>query len=326
VSNDKPTAAKPTRYWRALAEANEKIGWPLIPDCPWEFFEQMMAAREREHPEAAVYTVEYRARILNEAIYGSKKIASVEPPEWRAEFPWLLALSNTDGTFEADAHSVWAKAYAFARPDFTSEKVGRLLDEYARVGLLLRKEDADGRLWGFWVGSDNFQPPPSKRAHYKQGKRALFSASATPEQRQDSASAAPVQPLCTPAVDKVNTKGTIVQPEFDLDFGVGVDLESDSDSDLVVATKSSENEQPQEQTQKQVREENLSPEPTPTPKTQRLRKVLPRAEFESMREDKEYAAALVPTDAEKALLEELKATPRPVFTEEELKRLGVKKR
>ena len=285
-------------YRRALAAPNAKFGWVELPDCPMEVFAQLMDLREQEHPEAAVPTFEYRARILNEAIYHSKKIANVQPPEWRAEFAWLLALSNTDGTFEADPRSVWAQAYAFARPDFTSDKVAQLLDEYERVGLLRRAQDTEGRLWGFWVGSDNFQPPPSKRNHYKKGPRDLFDDGP-----------APVKPLCTPGADKVNTKGTMRQGELDSDFGVGVDSESESDIELNCAANKSKSEQPQEQPQKQVREEeqNLTPKTDtvePTPKTQRLRKVLPREEFESRREEKQCAAASASSASEQAFIAE----------------------
>ena len=60
MTNDKPTAAK---YYRSLTEANEKFGWPEIPDgCPMEFFAQMMAVRQQQHPEAAVPRIEYRMK------------------------------------------------------------------------------------------------------------------------------------------------------------------------------------------------------------------------------------------------------------------------
>ncbi|MGA7449104.1 MAG: hypothetical protein WBQ43_12715 [Terriglobales bacterium] len=60
MTNDKPTAAK---YYRALTDANEKYGWSEIPDgCPMEFFAQMMAVRQQEHPEAAVHRIEYRMK------------------------------------------------------------------------------------------------------------------------------------------------------------------------------------------------------------------------------------------------------------------------
>jgi hypothetical protein len=217
MNNGRPTAKT---YRRALAAANPNFGWAEIPDCPMEIFTRILGEREQQHPEAAQPITELRARILNEAIYHSKKIANIQPPEWRAEFAWLLALSNTDGTFEADAQSVWSQAYAHSRPDFTTDKVAQLLDEYARVGLLLRKQDVDGRLWGFWAGSDNFQPPPSRKNHYKQGKRALFDN---------------VQPLCTPGVPQVqplaNQGITFGQGELDSDFDFKKDSDLDTDPD-----------------------------------------------------------------------------------------------
>lgn len=247
-------------YRRNLAAACPELGWAEVPDCPLPIFARILGVRAQAHPEKDVPTVEYRARILNEAIYRSKKIANVQPPEWRAEFPWLLALSNTDGTFEADPRSVWSQAYAFARPDWTPEQVGQLLDEFERVGLLLRTQDADGRLWGYWVGSDNFQPPPSKRNHYKKGPRDLFGA--TKNEPENAAAASPAKPLCTPGADNVNTQGTMQQPEFDSDVELRCDLDYDYDSELKRAPTSSENEQQPKQEQVKnasSEEQDLSP-------------------------------------------------------------------
>jgi hypothetical protein len=85
-----------------------------------------------------------------------------------------MPLAFVDGTFEADARSIWSRAYAYGRPDWDADKVAKLLDEFERVGLLQRTKDEDGRVWGFWVGSDKFLPAPAHRERYKAGKRALF--------------------------------------------------------------------------------------------------------------------------------------------------------
>lgn len=117
---------------------------------------------------------EHVARLISERVWHSKKLSNVHPKEWQPEYTWLLPISFVDGTFEADAQDIWARAYAYAREDWDAGKVAKLLDEFERVGLLQRTTDADGRIWGFWVGSDNFLPPPSHRERYKVGKRSLF--------------------------------------------------------------------------------------------------------------------------------------------------------
>jgi hypothetical protein len=171
------------------------------------------------------------ARVISEKIWHSTKIANIQPKEWRPEYAWLVAIAFVDGTFEADARDIWARAYAYSRPDWSAEMVAQLLDELERVGLIQRVKDADGRVWGFFTGSDNFTPPPSKKSHYKAGKRSLFSAGADA-----------VKTLCTQGADAVQTSCTPgvlhVQEEFDSDFDF--DSVSVSDSVIVPACKSGE--------------------------------------------------------------------------------------
>lgn len=253
------------------------------------------------------------ARVFSEAAWKSEKIDNIQPVEWRPEYAWLYSLALADGTFEAAPKLVWSAAYACVRPDWNITKVGQLLDELVRVGLLIRTQDETGKVWGRWVGSEKFLPTPErcKTKRYKTGRRDLFTNDgAAPPQHQDGTAAAPPQ----------HPQG------LGVGVGVGVGFESDSDSDQVLkAAMSSENEQLQPQ--KQVREEEQNLSPKPTPKTPRLRKVVPREEFESKREEKEFAGERAKTAA---LVKELKAEfaskPIPVFTAEELKRMAAKKR
>lgn len=63
-----------------------------------------------------------------------------------------------------DAERIWADAYAAGRPGWTVERVQALLDELVRVKLIFRWE-AEGKLWGYWIGDDKpgHLPPPSQR-------------------------------------------------------------------------------------------------------------------------------------------------------------------
>src|ERR1039458_5267130 len=132
--NKEPIIAK--KYWRNLAAADRKLGWDEIPDCPMDFFARIMGEREQAHPEKATPTIEYRAsRLVSDKIWHSSKIRNIRPAAWIPEYPWLLAISFVDGTFEVDVRDIWARAYASNRPDWTPEKVGQLLDEFERVGL-----------------------------------------------------------------------------------------------------------------------------------------------------------------------------------------------
>jgi hypothetical protein len=141
-------------------------------------FAQQLAKREREQPEKrkAAGPLEYRARVFSETAWGSEKIGKIEPSEWRAEYAWLYSIAMVDGTFIAEPARIWAAAYALVRPGWDVAKVGQLLDEFQRVGLLERAKAEDGKTWGRWVGSENFQPKPEriKKAGYKQGRPDLF--------------------------------------------------------------------------------------------------------------------------------------------------------
>jgi hypothetical protein len=135
------------------------------------------------------------ARVFNEAAWKSDKVFNIQPVEWRAEYAWVYSIALADGTFEASPRLVWMVAYASVRPDWDIEKVGHLLDELARVGLLRRTQDEQGKVWGRWVGSEKFLPSQErcKTNRYKTGRGDLFSDVAAPAQRPESDGAAPAQ-------------------------------------------------------------------------------------------------------------------------------------
>ncbi len=179
------TARSAQRYYRSLARADSIIGWPEIPDCPMDVFAKIMQSRAELQPELLTMTreeveaaglVEKRTRLFSESAWKSEKIDKIEPVQWRAEYAWLYSIALADGTFEAAPKLVWSAAYAHARPDWDSSKVGELLDELERVGLLERATDENGKVWGHWVGSEPFLPSPEriKKSRYKVGRGDLF--------------------------------------------------------------------------------------------------------------------------------------------------------
>jgi hypothetical protein len=94
-------------------------------------------------------------RIIDgEAMWTSSKIASVDPPDLRTHYAWLLPLAMANGVFEADPALVRSHAYSFCWPDFSAESVSIILDEFSRRKLLFRWKTPDGKQWGYWVGID----------------------------------------------------------------------------------------------------------------------------------------------------------------------------
>jgi hypothetical protein len=91
-----------------------------------------------------------------------------------AEYAWVYSCALADGTFECDPERVYSDAYSFCRKGWTVGKVEKMLDEFERVGLLLRRKDVNGKVWGYWVGCEQELPSPSEKIKLKIGKGFLF--------------------------------------------------------------------------------------------------------------------------------------------------------
>jgi len=220
-------------YRRALAAANPEIGWAEIPTCPMPIFAKIMAMREQDHPEvAAMLQVETRARVFNECAWKSEKVLNIKPAEWIPEYSWLYSIALADGTFEASPRQIWMAAYAL-RPDWTIDKVGKLLDELERVGLLERATDENGKVWARWIGSEKFLPTKeSMEAHrYKQGRFDLF-----PKAQLRRRSAAPSSASAVQSSAELRGLGLGLGVGSGLGKGTGIGTGFDS------AAKDSENE------------------------------------------------------------------------------------
>jgi hypothetical protein len=103
-------------------------------------------------------------RIISDTTWKSKKVRSVQPPEFRPEYAWLMPNFEDNGVCEMDAEAIWSEAYGAARPGWTPEKVQQLLEELIRVGLY-QKYEVEGKTYLYLVGSDKpgHLPPPSQR-------------------------------------------------------------------------------------------------------------------------------------------------------------------
>jgi len=108
--------------------------------------------------------------IHGEGIWGSDKLARVEPTWARPEYANLIPLALANGVFEINPKKIWSSVYAYNRPEITVEKVEEMLAAFVKAGLLFIWCDAaTGKLWGFWVGIDKAGRLPAasrlKRGH-----------------------------------------------------------------------------------------------------------------------------------------------------------------
>jgi hypothetical protein len=248
------------------------------------------------------------ARVFSEAAWKSDKIFNIQPVEWRAEYSWIYSIALADGTFEASHRLVWSAAYATVRPDWDIDKVGKLLDELERVGLLQRTAADDGKVWGRWVGSEKFLPTKERCAshRFKTGRVDLFDIDnsaeaswrktrradasrangkmngAAPEQLHDSTTPAPEQQRSSAVL------GVGVGVGYGGGEGEGKGTGVGSD-----AAKSSENEaQPNN---KSLSVDVLSSLTPGTPQNRRQRPVLSRDEYSAKKDElaiAEFAAEL----------------------------------
>lgn len=91
--------------------------------------------------------------IDGEALWTSGKLSKVVPAEWRAHYANWIPMAEINGVFEADPFLIHYKVYAFLFPEFRTENVQEILDEFKRVDLI-RTWESGGKTWGYFVGME----------------------------------------------------------------------------------------------------------------------------------------------------------------------------
>jgi hypothetical protein len=122
--------------------------------------------------------------VVGDAIWSSKKIAALQPPSIRSEYTWLYSLAGPNGVFEVDTRAIWAKCYAFGRPDKSIEDVEAILKAFEDVGLLFIWENK-GKRFGYWTNSDK----PGRRMRPAWIKRYADTGRLDPDPPVDSLNA-----------------------------------------------------------------------------------------------------------------------------------------
>jgi hypothetical protein len=102
--------------------------------------------------------------VHGEGVWGSHKLAKVQPVSFRGELANLIPLASGNGSFACEPRRIWLKVYAWNRPDVTEQMVEQIFDELERVKLLFRWVHTDGVPHGYWPGIEKSGrlPAPSR--------------------------------------------------------------------------------------------------------------------------------------------------------------------
>lgn len=99
-------------------------------------------------------------------LWTSDKLASCAESV-RVEYTWLYGLADAHGTFEINLRAIHSRVSAI-RPKLSIRRIDKNLEEFHQRGLLFKWE-SNGKLYGFWTGSDRSGrlPKRSERHRYK---------------------------------------------------------------------------------------------------------------------------------------------------------------
>jgi hypothetical protein len=108
-------------------------------------------------------------RILDfEAMWASGKLSKCKPQN-RSEYSWLYGLADVNGSFEMTNMTVIFGKVAPIRPDLTVARLEEIFNDFHRNDLLYKWQDeASGKVFGHWIGSEKGGrlPPKSQREKY----------------------------------------------------------------------------------------------------------------------------------------------------------------
>lgn len=116
--------------------------------------------------------------VIYDSLWESDKLAQCSR-EASLAYPWIFLVADDHGRFEYKARMVWKHAFSY-RTDVTVEDVALWLDEYWRVGLLVRYH-LDGDL-AYWYKFRGRKPSDRKKSDYAdpEGLPVLTYSAATP--------------------------------------------------------------------------------------------------------------------------------------------------
>jgi hypothetical protein len=99
-------------------------------------------------------------------LWTSDKLAACKEST-RVEYTWLYGLADAHGTFEINLRAIHSRVSAI-RPKLSVKKIDKILEEFHQHGMLFKWE-SNGKIYGFWTGSDKSGrlPKRSERHRYK---------------------------------------------------------------------------------------------------------------------------------------------------------------
>lgn len=108
-----------------------------------------------------------------DAAWTSSKIAALEPVWVRPEYAWLHSLAGPNGVFEFDLRAIWARCYAFLRPEIGLPEVEIIFTAFHKTKLVFLWEQ-DGKQWAYWTNSDKPGRLPRKSWQKRYAERGTL--------------------------------------------------------------------------------------------------------------------------------------------------------
>jgi hypothetical protein len=171
-----------------------------------------------------------RVLIGDNGIWTSRKLATLQPAWARPEYAWLYPIAGPNSVFEYDPRAIWARAYAFARPDKSIEDVAALLAAFVDAKLLFTWEQ-DGKKWGYWTGSEK----PGRRPRASWMKRYAERGLLDPDPPEEELKRFLARGECAPSTPEAcQQHAPDVQPHTAdvIGIGIGSRLELEVDKPL----------------------------------------------------------------------------------------------
>ena len=188
-----------------------------------------------------------------DAAWTSSKIAALEPVWVRPEYAWLHSLAGPNGVFEFDVRAIWARCYAFLRPEIGLPEVEIIFAAFHKTKLVFLWEQ-EGKQWAYWTNSDKPGRLPRKswqKRYAKSGTLGPYPPEEALKKFMQEATARPSRASNTPEPCKPHASSVL---------GIGIGTGTGSGKTLSSEEKgSSDKRDPSKKSEKKTKPKGSQP-------------------------------------------------------------------